>query len=221
MVHLKYILKPLCWDNFRSSSGSETIQKCPLSILSRRTRSCTSFLVWGVLVLPLQIQEDLVAGYIQIQDWAVLGMVHSRRVRAPHYSLRRQQKTERGEIAFHCHLNQQFVWNLNKHLSKSVNDTCNVHSNVSHSLIWSKWPEASGVVMWSLFMETSIIKLPLDNPAYLQYRSHCRGISYLNISSQEFVLVKIADMFSQQMKLLSMKHVGNHQTALNVSHVIQ
>ena len=100
MVHVK----PLCWDNFRSSSGSETIQKCPLSILSRRTRSYTSFLVWGVLVLPLQIQEDLVAGYIQ--HWAVLGMVHSRRVRAPHYSLRRQQKTERGET-FHCHLNQQ------------------------------------------------------------------------------------------------------------------
>ena len=63
-------------------------------------------------------------------------------------------------------------------------------------------------------METSIIKLPLDNPAYLQYRSHCRGISYLNISSQEFVLVKIADMLQQQMKLLSTKHVGNHQTAM-------
>ena len=112
MVHLKCIKKPLCWGNFRSSSGSETTQKCPLSILSRRTRSYTSFLVWAVFVLPLQIQEDLVAGYIQIQDWAVLGMVHSRRVRAPHYSLRRQQKTERGEIAFHCHLNQQFVWNI-------------------------------------------------------------------------------------------------------------
>ena len=95
--------KPVICDTFQSSSGSETTQKCPLSILSRKTRGYPAALMqhdesphqyeWAMEQLNIQIQADLDAGYT-FHHWATFHICYDRRAR-------RQQKTKKGGIAFH------------------------------------------------------------------------------------------------------------------------